>query len=154
MENTNNMVETKPNLDMEVNFEAELEKYLNSDFDEVQEGSIISGEVVKITPNYVLVDVSFKSEGQIPVEEFQDSDGNLTVQEGDKVDVYVVSKDEVEGAITLSYERARRFKLLDELEQLMEENGTIRARITKRIKGGYHVDLGGIIAFLLALMSI
>ena len=148
MENTNNMVETKPNLDMEVNFEAELEKYLNSDFDEVQEGSIISGEVVKITPNYVLVDVSFKSEGQIPVEEFQDSDGNLTVQEGDKVDVYVVSKDEVEGAITLSYERARRFKLLDELEKLMEENGTIRAPIIRRIKGGYQVDLGGIIAFL------
>ncbi|WP_457571717.1 30S ribosomal protein S1 [Desulfovulcanus sp.] len=148
MENTNNMVETKPNLDMEVNFEAELEKYLNSDFDEVQEGSIISGEVVKITKNYVLVDVSFKSEGQIPLEEFLDSDGNLTVQEGDKVDVYVVSKDEVEGAITLSYERARRFKLLDELEQLMEENGTIKARIIKRIKGGYHVDLGGIIAFL------
>ena len=148
MENTNNMVETKPNFDMEVNFEAELEKYLNSDFDEVQEGSIISGEVVKITPNYVLVDVSFKSEGQIPVEEFQDSDGNLTVQEGDKVDVYVVSKDEVEGAITLSYERARRFKLLDELEKLMEENGTIRAPIIRRIKGGYQVDLGGIIAFL------
>jgi small subunit ribosomal protein S1 len=148
MENTNNMVETKPNFDMEVNFEAELEKYLNSDFDEVQEGSIISGEVVKITPNYVLVDVSFKSEGQIPVEEFQDSNGNLTVQEGDKVDVYVVSKDEVEGAITLSYERARRFKLLDELEKLMEENGTIRAPIIRRIKGGYQVDLGGIIAFL------
>ena len=148
MENTNNMVETKPNFDMEVNFEAELEKYLNSDFDEVKEGSIISGEVVKITPNYVLVDVSFKSEGQIPVEEFQDSNGNLTVQEGDKVDVYVVSKDEVEGAITLSYERARRFKLLDELEKLMEENGTIRAPIIRRIKGGYQVDLGGIIAFL------
>ena len=148
MENTNNMVETKPNFDMEVNFEAELEKYLNSDFDEVQEGSIISGEVVKITPNYVLVDVSFKSEGQIPVEEFQDSNGNLTVQEGDKVDVYVVSKDEIEGAITLSYERARRFKLLDELEKPMEENGTIRAPIIRRIKGGYQVDLGGIIAFL------
>ena len=148
MENTNNLVETQPNLDMEVNFEAELEKYLNSDFDEVQEGSIISGEVVKITPNYVLVDVSFKSEGQIPVEEFQDSNGNLTVQEGDKVDVYVVSKDEIEGAITLSYERARRFKLLDELEKLMEENGTIRAPIIRRIKGGYQVDLGGIIAFL------
>ena len=148
MENTNNMVETKPNFDMEVNFEAELEKYLNSDFDEVKEGSIISGEVVKITPNYVLVDVSFKSEGQIPVEEFQDSNGNLTVQEGDKVDVYVVSKDEIEGAITLSYERARRFKLLDELEKLMEENGTIRAPIIRRIKGGYQVDLGGIIAFL------
>ena len=94
------------------------------------------------------MDVSFKSEGQIPVEEFQDSNGNLTVQEGDKVDVYVVSKDEVEGAITLSYERARRFKLLDELEKLMEENGTIRAPIIRRIKGGYQVDLGGIIAFL------
>jgi len=133
---------------MEVNFEAELEKYLNSDFDEVQDGSIISGEVVKITKNYVLVDVSFKSEGQIPIEEFLDSDGNLTVQEGEKVDVFVVSKDEAEGAITLSYERARRFKLLDELEQVMEENGTIKARIIKRIKGGYHVDLGGIIAFL------
>ncbi|HCO11711.1 MAG TPA: 30S ribosomal protein S1, partial [Desulfonauticus sp.] len=110
MMSSNDMV--NKNQDMEVNFEAELEKYLNFDFDEFQEGSIISGKVVKITPEFVLVDVNYKSEGQIPVAEFMDVDGNLTVKEGDEVEVLLIRKNDVEGSIYLSYERARKAHVL------------------------------------------
>ncbi len=146
MMSSNDMV--NKNQDMEVNFEAELEKYLNFDFDEFQEGSIISGKVVKITPEFVLVDVNYKSEGQIPVAEFMDVDGNLTVKEGDEVEVLLIRKNDVEGSIYLSYERARKAHVLDSLEQAFEKGESVRGKIIKRIKGGYQVDLGGLIAFL------
>jgi small subunit ribosomal protein S1 len=139
----------KPSHDMEeVNFESALENYLNADFGELDEGSIVRGEVVKIGKEHVLVDVNFKSEGQIPIAEFQDVEGNLTVKVGDAVDVFVVNKNENEGTIVLSRERAKRMKLFDRLEETQEGDKTITGRIVRRVKGGYTVDLGGVEAFL------
>jgi small subunit ribosomal protein S1 len=143
-------LKTQPETDqeMEVNFEAALEDYLDSDFGDVEEGAIVHGEVVKIDDNHVLVDVSFKSEGQIPVEEFKTVDGRLKVAVGDKVDVFVVRKDEREGTIILSREKAKRMKVLDDLERIQEEDDTVKGRIIRRIKGGYTVEIGGVEAFL------
>ena len=137
-----------PNLDMEVNFEAALENYLNEDFGDLEEGSITQGVVVRIGKEHVLVDVNFKSEGQIPVNEFLDAAGELEVAVGDQIDVYVVSKNESEGTIYLSRERAKRMQLFDKLEEIQEKNDVITGRIVRRIKGGYTVDLGGVEAFL------
>ncbi len=148
MQNTNETTDSQENLEAEVNFETALEDYLNADFGEVQEGSIVHGEVVKVEKDYVLVDVNFKSEGQIPISEFLDGEGNLTVSEGDKVDVFVTQKNENEGAISLSREKARRVKLLDDLQEILDNQSTIKGRILKRIKGGYNVDLEGLEAFL------
>ena len=92
----------------EMNFESALENYLNTDFGELEEGSIVKGEIVRVDDDNVLVDVNFKSEGQIPASEFRDSAGNMTVKVGDTVDVYVVRKNEGEGTITLSFEKAKR----------------------------------------------
>jgi SSU ribosomal protein S1P len=94
------------------------------------------------------VDVNFKSEGQIPLSEFTDSEGNVTVSVGDKVDVFVSNKDESEGTIHLSRDKAKRMKLFDTLEDVQEKDGTTKGRIVRRIKGGYTVDLGGVEAFL------
>ncbi|MDR1124573.1 MAG: 30S ribosomal protein S1 [Deltaproteobacteria bacterium] len=135
-------------LDGEMNFESALENYLNPDFGDLEEGSIVKGEVVRIDPDNVLVDVNFKSEGQIPASEFIDSSGNLAVKVGDKVDVFVVRKNEQEGSIILSYERAKRLQVFDQLEAVLEQNGVCKGRILRRIKGGYTVDLGGVEAFL------
>ncbi|KAB1439022.1 30S ribosomal protein S1 [Pseudodesulfovibrio senegalensis] len=135
-------------MDMEMNFEAALEDYLNSDFGDLDEGTIIAGEVVKVGKDHVLVDVNFKSEGQIPASEFLDAEGNMEVAEGDKVDVFVVNKDEAEGTIYLSRERAKRMQLFDKLEEVQEQDGVVPGRIIRRIKGGYTVDLGGVEAFL------
>lgn len=148
MENTTTQPMEDGSLEMDVNFAEELENYLNDDFGDVQEGGIVSGEVVRIGKDHVLVDVNFKSEGQIPIKEFVDSEGNVTVSEGDKVDVFVAHKDEEEGIVNLSRERARRLQLLDSLEKSMEDEEIVTGRISRRIKGGYHVDLGGIEAFL------
>ncbi|WP_027177684.1 30S ribosomal protein S1 [Maridesulfovibrio bastinii] len=134
--------------EMEMSFEAALEDYLNADFGNLDEGGIVSGEVVKVDNDTVLVDVNFKSEGQIPASEFLNSEGEMTVKVGDKVDVFVVNKNESEGTIHLSRDKAKRMQLFDKLEELQEKEGVVEGRIIRRIKGGYTVDLGGVEAFL------
>lgn len=140
--------ELETGFDGEMNFESALESYLNPDFGDLEEGSIVKGEIVRIDADNILVDVNFKSEGQIPASEFRDAADNVSVNVGDKVDVYVVRKNEMEGTITLSYEKAKRMQLFDQLEEVQEKNGTCKGVILRRIKGGYTVDLGGIEAFL------
>lgn len=132
----------------ENDFAAALENYLNKDFDELDDGSIISGKVVKVGPETVLVDVNYKSEGQIPVDEFKDREGNFQIQEGDEIDVLIVNKDETEGLINLSYKRAQRMKVLDELERILEAEENVVGTIIQRIKGGYTVEVKGVEAFL------
>ena len=129
-------------------FEAALESYLEKDFADLEEGGLVKGQVVRIGSEVVLVDVNFKSEGQIPIEEFQDSEGNLNVAEGDNVDVFVVHKDDQEGTISLSHRRAKRMRVLDELEEYQQNEENVAGRIVKRIKGGYTVEIKGIEAFL------
>ncbi|MDR2801529.1 MAG: 30S ribosomal protein S1 [Desulfovibrio sp.] len=140
--------ELETGIDGEISFENALENYLNPDFGDLEEGSIVKGEVVRIDEDNILVDVNFKSEGQIPAGEFRDLSGAIGVKIGDRIDVYVVRKNESEGTITLSYEKAKRMQLFDQLEKMQESNGTCRGCISKRIKGGYTVDLGGVEAFL------
>jgi small subunit ribosomal protein S1 len=141
-------MEQETGLSGEMNFESALEEYLNPDFGDLEEGSITKGEIVRIGEDHILVDVNFKSEGQIPVSEFRDASGAVTVAAGDKVDVFVVRKNEMEGTIILSYEKAKRMQLFDQLESVQEKNDICKGRIMRRIKGGYTVDLGGIEAFL------
>jgi len=141
-----NIIGAPPEADL--NFESALENYLNPDFGDLDEGTIIRGEVVKVGADHVLVDVNFKSEGQIPISEFRDPDGTARVAVGDVIDVYVVRKDEIEGTIILSRDKAKRMQLFDKLEDVQEKNGVISGRIIRRIKGGYTVDIGGLEAFL------
>ncbi|MDR2076001.1 MAG: 30S ribosomal protein S1 [Desulfovibrio sp.] len=140
--------EQEMGLSGEMSFESVLEDYLNPDFGDLEEGSITKGEIVRIGEDHILVDVNFKSEGQIPTNEFRDASGAITVSAGDQVDVFVVRKNEMEGTIILSYEKAKRMQLFDQLESVQEKNDICKGRILRRIKGGYTVDLGGIEAFL------
>ena len=142
------IAENMENQDSEMSFESALEQYLNPEMGDFEEGSIVKGVIVRIDEDTVLVDVSFKSEGQIPAAEFRDAQGNMTVNIGDTVDVYVVQKNENDGTITLSFEKAKRMQLFDQLEKKLEDGGIIKGVITRRIKGGYTVDLGGVEAFL------
>ncbi len=133
----------------EMDFESALENYLpDPDFGDLEEGTIVKGKIVRIDDDHILVDVNFKSEGQIPTAEFRDATGALMVAEGDTVDVFVSRKNENEGTISLSFEKAKRMQLFDQLEGVLDKNGICTGRILKRIKGGYTVDLGGVEAFL------
>lgn len=133
----------------DVNFESALEDYLpNLDQGDLEEGTITKGRIVRITDNHVLVDVNFKSEGQIPTSEFRDASGNLDIKVGDEVDVYIDQKNEEQGTIQLSYEKAKRMQVFDQLDNVLQNSKVIKGHILRRIKGGYTVDIGGVEAFL------
>ncbi len=143
-----NMANQETGHEADVSFESALENYLSTDFGDLEEGSIVKGEIVRIGEDHVLVDVNFKSEGQIPAHEFRDASGGVVVAVGDRVDVFVVRKNENEGTITLSFEKAKRMQVFDQLEDVQDKSSVIKGHIMRRIKGGYTVDIGGVEAFL------
>ena len=108
----------------------------------IQEGEVVKGEIVQIDKEYVLVDIGYKSEGQIDIHEFLDSDRNLTANVGDKVDVLLERREDDEGVITLSKEKAAKIKIWDTIKEIYEKNDTIKGTITSRVKGGLSVDVG------------
>jgi small subunit ribosomal protein S1 len=106
------------------------------------EGEIVPGRVIGVTSNSVIVDVGYKSEGLIPVEEFMDRDGKLTVEVGEEVDVLLEKTEDLEGHVLLSRIKAQRMRRWTEVERAYKENKVIKGRITDRIKGGLTVDVG------------
>lgn len=113
----------------------------------IQEGGVVTGEIVQVDKEFVLVDIGYKSEGQIPISEFVDSEGNVTAKVGDQVDVLLERREDDEGVILLSKEKAAKIKIWDEIQEIYEKGGTIQGTITARVKGGMSVDIG-IQAFL------
>ncbi len=108
----------------------------------IQEGEVVKGEIVQIDKEYVLVDIGYKSEGQIRLHEFIDPEGNLTAKVGDKIEVLLERREDDEGTIRLSKEKAAKMKVWDDIREIYENNGTIRGTIISRVKGGLAVDVG------------
>ncbi len=127
--------------------EQSFEELYRESLKQPQEGEIIKGTVVHIGEEFVVVDVGFKSEGQIPIKEFLDSEGNVAVRVGQEVDVLVEKKDDEEGIIVLSKEKAAALKVWETIKEVYEKDGVIKGRITEKVKGGFTVDIG-IPAFL------
>jgi len=136
----------------EMSFESALENYLNPDFGDLEEGSITKGEIVRVDDDNVLVDVNFKSEGQIPASEFRDAAGNMTVSVGDRVDVYVVRKNEMEGTITLSFEKAKRMQVLTSSKTCRKTTGSSRATSCVASRAATPWTSAGLKLFCLARM--
>ncbi len=109
---------------------------------------IVTGTVLKITPQYVVVDIGYKSEGVVPVAEFTDSEGNVSVQPGEEIPVVRDQGHTEEGYINLSYHKAQRLRAWDEIEKAYNDKAPVKARIIDRIKGGLTVDILGARAFL------
>ncbi|MDP9122453.1 MAG: 30S ribosomal protein S1, partial [Acidobacteriota bacterium] len=106
------------------------------------EGEIVPGRVIGVTSNSVIVDVGYKSEGLIPIEEFTDRDGRLTVEVGEEVDVLLEKTEDLEGHVLLSRIKAQRMRRWTEVERAFKESRVIKGRVTDRIKGGLTVDVG------------
>jgi small subunit ribosomal protein S1 len=132
------VVEKSSKADGEENF---LEMYEES-LKTMQEGELVRGEIVQIEKEFVLVDIGYKSEGQIPVGEFIDSEGNLTAKVGDKLDVLLEKREDDRGKILLSRDKATKIKIWDDIKKIYEEDGSIKGKIISRIKGGMTVDIG------------
>ena len=108
----------------------------------IQEGKVVTGEIVRIDEEFVLVDIGYKSEGQIRTSEFLNTEGRLTAKVGDRVDVLLVRKENKDGCIILSKEKAKKAKLWDDVENAFKKQETVRGRIVSLVKGGLSVDIG------------
>ncbi len=114
-----------------------------------REGEIIAGTVVQVGRDYVVVDIGGKSEGVISLREFADAAGAVAVKAGDKVDVYIESRENDDGLVTLSKEKADKMKVWDEISNACEADELIEGTISQRVKGGLSVTIrGGVKAFL------
>lgn len=108
-------------------------------------GTVVKGTIIKVTPDFVTVDVGLKSEGCIPLREFGT---NPELKAGDVVEVLVDRYEDKDGNIVLSREKARREEVWVDLEKCMNAGERVNGIIFGRVKGGFTVDLNGAIAFL------
>jgi small subunit ribosomal protein S1 len=114
---------------------------------DLTEGQVVKGRVIKVLPNEVIVDVGYKSEGVIDVDEFTDREGKVNVQEGDEVEVLLERTEDKQGYLVLSKEKAEKMKVWERVEKAYREGTALTGRVVDRIKGGLAVDIG-IRAFL------
>lgn len=108
----------------------------------LEEGEIVTGRVVEVTASVVVVDVGYKSEGLIKIEEFTDFSGNVKVKIGDEVEVLLEKTEDQEGHVLLSKSKAERMRVWQEIEKAFKDGKIISGRVIDRIKGGLTVDVG------------
>lgn len=123
-----------------------MEEALSGEFRTISRGAIVTGTVIEKNQSGVYVDLGYKSDGIVPIEEFDGADGEYNV--GDQIKVYVKKIDDGHGQLILSYRRAKELGSWDEINDAFTNKVPIEATITERIKGGYNVDFKGVRAFL------
>ncbi len=131
---------------MSESFAELFEESLNST--PMQTGKIVSGMVISVGSDVVMVNAGLKSEGAIPVEEFQNEKGEVTVVVGDIVDVALETLEDGFGATQLSREKAKAAEAWIKLEHAFEANETVTGIMTGKVKGGFTVELENVRAFL------
>lgn len=124
---------------------AELMALYDKSFERFKEEEIVSGQISEIGATHVIVDMGFKSEGILPIEEFIDIE---KFKVGDEVELFLESPEDVDGNIQVSRRKVYFLRTWDRLMSKYESGEQIEGRITRRIKGGFVVDLDGVDAFL------
>jgi len=138
--------------DMEEGFEdagshEEMEQLYEESFKSFEEGAVIRGRVIQVRQDGVVVDVGYKSEGIIPIHEFEEGavDG---LNPGDEIEVYLEEREDSDGNIVLSKEKADKIKIWEQLEVACKDETPVRGKVVARIKGGLTVDISGVKGFL------
>jgi small subunit ribosomal protein S1 len=123
------------------NMESVMDMYEES-FKRFAEGEVVTGRVISIDKDHVLVDIGYKSEGQVRIQEFLDQSGNLTAKVGDTIEVMVEWWDDEDERVLLSKDKAANIKVWEAVKKSYDEEGTVKGTITNRVKGGFSVDIG------------
>lgn len=123
---------------------------LNQSFQEMTslEGSVVTGTVLSIEKDMILIDVGLKSEGRVPIREFGNNEDELNIKVGDQVEVFIERLEDANGQAILSREKARREESWVNLEKALEKQQRVNGVIFGKVKGGFTVDLEGATAFL------
>jgi len=110
--------------------------------DAVREGEIVKGRVLEVSPHQVLLDIGYKSEATLPLSEFPSLKGQPTVHPGDEVDVFIESREDEEGLVIVSKEKADKLRVWDDISAAAERDELVDGTIVARVKGGLSVDIG------------
>jgi small subunit ribosomal protein S1 len=127
---------------------AELFEQSQQAISKLKPGAIVTGIVVEIRNDVVVINAGLKSEGIVPIEQFRDEQGVLEVQVGDEVKVALEALEDGFGETKLSREKAKRSMVWDDLEQAFDKEETITGLISGKVKGGFTVDIKDVRAFL------
>lgn len=122
--------------------QGEFEELFHDSLRQLQIGEVVRGVVVQISQDFVLVDVGYKSEGCIPINEFVDENGQFTVKVGDEVKVLFERAENEQGYIVLSKKKAESREGWEKISDAGGEGGTIEGKIVAKVKGGLIVDIG------------
>jgi len=114
----------------------------------VSEGAVVKGKVLAVEKELVIIDVGLKTEGRVPLKEFQQPGKEINIQPGDTVEVYLERIENALGEAVLSRDKAKREEAWTRLEEMSTKNERVDGVIFGRVKGGFTVDLGGAVAFL------
>ncbi len=117
----------------------------NDTFRDIKEGEIVKGDVVAINTKEVVIDIGFKSEGFVGIEEFRNVDG---LEVGREIEVFIESIEDDEGRLVLSHQKAEKLQGWMKLGDSINEGDSVEGRIVKQVKGGFIVDVQGVEAFL------
>ena len=131
----------KENQDSGASMESVMDMYEES-FKRFAEGEVVTGRIISVDREHVLVDIGYKSEGQIRIHEFRDENGEITAKIGDRIEVMVEWWDDEEERVVLSKEKAANVKVWEAIKTSYDEEGTVQGVITNRVKGGFSVDIG------------
>src|SRR5580704_3580964 len=132
---------------MDVDFPTEEDyEHLIEDYSHLappSDGELLQGRVVKVTPQEVIVDFGYKLEGVVPIEQVRQPDGTVPFKAGEAIDVMIDrSGPQPEGYVLLSFSKASRLRIWDNLERAMREQLLVSGLVTERTKGGLMVDVG------------
>jgi len=136
------MMDDDSDFDGDVEDMDSLQDLYEQSFRNIQEGEVIRGRIVQISDDFVMVDIGYKSEGQISIQEFRDEKGVIRAAIGDEVDVLLEYHDDEDGTIHLSKEKAAKIKVWDDISRIYNDDATIEGKVVAKVKGGLAVDIG------------
>ncbi|WP_022853349.1 30S ribosomal protein S1 [Thermodesulfatator atlanticus] len=128
--------------------EESFEELLAGEITTISRGDITTGKVLRVDPEWVIIDIGYKSEGIAPLAEFKGPDGEVKVKPGDEVEVIVENLRTADGMVRVSYKKLQRRRAWEKISQAQREGTPLEAYVLERIKGGFAVDIEGIRAFL------
>ncbi len=139
-----NVVETSQNQSPEESFE----ELLAGEIKTISRGEVFTGKVLRIGPEWVIIDIGYKSEGIAPISEFRGPDGEIKVKPGDEVEILIENTRTPDGMVQVSYRKLQHRKAWEKIEEAAEKGKALEAYVLERIKGGFAVDIDGVRAFL------
>jgi small subunit ribosomal protein S1 len=125
----------------------EMERLYAETFHSIKVGTMLKGRILALKQDCVIVDVGYKSEGIIPIEEFSEEE-ITSLKPGADIEVYVENIKDFDGIITLSKERAAKIKVWESLENALRDGSPVEGKVVGKTKGGFFVDIYGVNAFL------